>query len=216
MKIVLLTWLCVPWAHVANWVVLWSFIPRLYSGILISLLFRLNILLTLTLGSRTHFLLESPDITNDRLLRQKILQILLDVSRDPVPTALQFLTTDNPLNNILAACTFIPSCSCCYKIPLALSVVPRILVPSALHLLFALRIINLTGVRSSPVVHLLSKYLKSLSDLSKSSVAYCSWFSLPACIRINSICLAKFVKILCGCHSVPMNSTCVRILAIIN
>ena len=79
-----------------QWVVLGSFIPQLYSGILISLLFRLNILLTLTLGSRTHFLPESPDIIDDRLLRQKILRILLNVSRDPVPTAWQFLTTNNP------------------------------------------------------------------------------------------------------------------------
>lgn len=89
-------------------------------------------------------------------------------------------------------------------------------VPCALQLLFEMRIIHLTGVRSSPVVHLLSKYLKRLSDLSKSSVAYCSWFSLPACIRINSICLAIFFKILCDCRSVPMDSACVRILAIIN
>ena len=77
-----------------HWVVLGSFTPRLYSGTLISLPFGLNILLTLTLGSRTHFLPEIPDIIDDRLLRQKILQILLDVSRDLVPTALQFLTTD--------------------------------------------------------------------------------------------------------------------------
>src|SRR3954469_3528445 len=96
MKIVLLTWLCGLRAHVANWVVLGSFIPLPYSGILISRLFGLNILLTLTLGSRTHFLPESPDIIDDRLLRQKILRILLDVPRDPVPTALQFLTIDNP------------------------------------------------------------------------------------------------------------------------
>ena len=54
------------------------------------------VLLTLTLGSRDHFFPESPDITDGRMLRQKILQILLDVSRDPVPTALQFLTADNP------------------------------------------------------------------------------------------------------------------------
>ena len=89
----MVVWLTGPRCH---WEVLGSFISRLCSGTLISLLFGLNILLTLTLGSRTHFLPESPDITDDRLLRQKILQILLDVSRDPVPTALQFLTTDNP------------------------------------------------------------------------------------------------------------------------
>ena len=78
-----------------HWVVLGSFTPCLYSGTLNSLLFGLKILLTLTLGSRNHFLPESPFTADDRLLRQKILQILLDVSRDPVPTTLQFLTTDN-------------------------------------------------------------------------------------------------------------------------
>ena len=89
----MVVWLTCPRHH---WVVLGSFIPCLYFGTLIFCLFGLNILLTLTLGSRTHFLPESPDITDDRLLRQKILRILLDVSRDPVPTALQVLTTDNP------------------------------------------------------------------------------------------------------------------------
>jgi hypothetical protein len=38
----LLTWLCGLRAHVTNWVVLGSFIPRLYSGTLISLLFGIN------------------------------------------------------------------------------------------------------------------------------------------------------------------------------
>src|SRR3990170_2319002 len=96
MKTILLTWLCGLRAHVTNRVVLGSFIPRLYSGTLISRLFGLKILLTLTLGSRNHFLPESPIIPDDRLLRQRILQILLDVSRDHVPTTSQFLTTDNP------------------------------------------------------------------------------------------------------------------------
>ena len=89
----MVVWLTGPRRH---WVVLGSFIPRLYSGTLNSLLFGLKILLTLTLGSRNHFLPESPFTADDRLLRQKILQIFLEVSRDPVPTALQFLTTDNP------------------------------------------------------------------------------------------------------------------------
>jgi hypothetical protein len=43
-----------------KWVVLGSFIPRLYSGIIFSILFRLKILLTLTLGSFNYFLLEGP------------------------------------------------------------------------------------------------------------------------------------------------------------
>ena len=69
-------WLTGPRRH---WVVLGSFIPRLYSRTLISRLFGLNVLLTLTLGSRNHFLPESHDIIDDRLLRQKTSKILYDV-----------------------------------------------------------------------------------------------------------------------------------------
>ena len=72
----MVVWLTGPRRH---WVVLGSFIPRLYSGTLISRLLGLNILLTLTLGSRTHFLPESPDIIDDRLLCQKTSKILYDV-----------------------------------------------------------------------------------------------------------------------------------------
>src|SRR3954471_19587230 len=43
-----------------NWVVLASFSPYLYSGTLLSHPFGLQILLTLTLGSRDYFLPESP------------------------------------------------------------------------------------------------------------------------------------------------------------
>src|SRR3990170_7985484 len=76
-KTVLLTWPCGLRAHIANWVVLGSFIPRLYSGTLNSLLFGLKILLTLTLGSRNHFIPKSPFTSDNRLLRQKTLKILL-------------------------------------------------------------------------------------------------------------------------------------------
>ena len=106
-KTILLTWLCGLRAHVANWVVLGSFIPLPYSGILISRLFGLNILLTLTLGSRIHFLPEISDIIDDCLLRQKILQILLYVSWDIVSTALQFLTTDK--SPWITSLPFVPS-----------------------------------------------------------------------------------------------------------
>ena len=88
----MVVWLTGPRRH---WVVLGSFIPRLYSGTLISRLFGLGILLTLTLGSRAHFFPESPDIIDDHLLRQKILQILLDVFPRPLcPLPLHFPTTD--------------------------------------------------------------------------------------------------------------------------
>ena len=61
MKIVLLTWLCSPWAHVANWVVLGSFIPRpiLWDSDLSSIRVKW-FLLNLTLGSHYHFHPESP------------------------------------------------------------------------------------------------------------------------------------------------------------
>lgn len=41
-----------------------------------------------------------------------------------------------------------------------------------------------------------AKFFEIPFDLPKSSVAYCSWSSLPACIIVNSICQAIFVKIL--------------------
>ena len=78
-KTILLTWLCGLRAHVANWVVLVSFIPRLYSGTSISLLFGLNkFLLVLTLGSRGHFHPESPFSPDYRRLHQKISKLLAD------------------------------------------------------------------------------------------------------------------------------------------
>ena len=81
-----------------HWVVLGSFIPRLYSRTLFSRLFGLNILLSLTLGSRTHFLPKSPFSPDDRLLHQKILKILFDVSPKPLcPSPLQFHITDKSL-----------------------------------------------------------------------------------------------------------------------
>ena len=91
----LAVWLMGPRRH---WVVLGSFIPRLYSRTLIFRLFGLNILLSLTLGSRTHFLPESPFSPDDCLLLHKISKILSDVSPKPLcPSPLQFHITDKPL-----------------------------------------------------------------------------------------------------------------------
>ena len=64
-KTVLLTWLCVLRAHIAKWVVLGSFTPRLYSGTLISLLFGLNDFANSILGSRDHI---HPEICNTPFL----------------------------------------------------------------------------------------------------------------------------------------------------
>jgi hypothetical protein len=96
LQLILLTWLCGLRAHVANWVVLGSFTlqPLLWDSDLSSI--RVKDLLTLTLGSCTHFLLESPDITDDRLLHQKTPKILLDVNRDPVPLLCSFGPPTNP------------------------------------------------------------------------------------------------------------------------
>ena len=122
-----------------------------------------------------------------------------------------------PVNNILVACTFIPSCSCYYKIPLVLSVVSRILC--AFCFVASFWIVDNSLNRGSFIPSCSYAFLntwKYYLIFRKSSAAYCSWFPLPACIRINSICLAIFFKILCDCHFVPMDSACVRILAIIN
>ena len=41
-----------------------------------------------------------------------------------------------------------------------------------------------------------AKFFEMPLALPKSSVAYCSWSSLPACIMVTSICQAIFIKIL--------------------
>ena len=120
-----------------------------------------------------------------------------------------------PLNNILAACTFIPSCSYYYKIPLVLSIVSRILCAFCFAASFCTTDNSLNPFIPS-CSHAFQNTWKYYVIFRKSSAAYCSWFSLPACIRINSICLAIFFRTLFACHFVPMDSTCERILAIIN
>ena len=56
------------------------------------------LLIRLTLGSRKNFLPESPFSRDDRLLHQKILKILFDVSPRPLcPSSLQFHTIDKSL-----------------------------------------------------------------------------------------------------------------------
>ena len=84
--------MCALRAHVAIWVVLGSFMPRLYPGTLISLLFGLNdfansnIRISWSLSSGEHL------ITDDRLLHQKIPRLLYDVlSRHLYPPPLQIL-----------------------------------------------------------------------------------------------------------------------------
>ena len=61
-----------------------------------------------------------------------------------------------------------------------------------------------------------AKFFEMPFDLPKSSVAYCSWSSLPACIMVTSICQAIFIKILCDRHSDPVDSTCVWVHTIIS
>mgnify|MGYP007126472394 FL=1 len=89
-------WLTGPRRH---WVVLGSFIPRLYSGTLISLLFGLN-----DFAKKTNFRFSKilspgePLTPDDRLLHQKIPKILSEVFPRPLcPPTLQSPTTDIPL-----------------------------------------------------------------------------------------------------------------------
>jgi len=76
-KTVLLTWLCGPWAHVAIWVVLGSFIPRpilwdsYFSSIRVKwFLLKSNIRISLSLSPG------EPLINDDRLRHVKTLKIL--------------------------------------------------------------------------------------------------------------------------------------------
>ena len=121
------------------------------------------------------------------------------------------------MDNILAICTFIPSCSCCYKLPLTLSVVPRILCALCFAASFCTMDNSLTrGPFLFSCSRALQNTLKCYLISQKSFASFYFWFTLPACIMVNCICLAIFIKILYDCHSVPMDSTYVRLLAIIN
>ena len=81
-----------------------------------------------------------------------------------------------------------------------------------------LRIISRTyRVSTHPqLIHECHQSSKYHSIFRKSSVAYCSWSSLPACIMVTSICLAIFIKILCDRHSDHAGSTCVWMHTIIS
>ena len=149
-------WLTSPCRH---WVVLGSFIPRLYSGTLISRLFGLNVLLTLTLGSRNHFLPESPDIIDDRLLRQKILWILYDIlSRLCACCLCKFPTTEISLWITTHTCQsyILSHWSCYYKMPWTALLFPKILWAYCLAVPCHLNtptdnFVNLLSIRSSLV-----------------------------------------------------------------
>ena len=69
-------WLTGPRRH---WVVLGSFIPHLYSGTLISLLFGLNDFTNSDIRISLSFSPGEPLIIDDRLLHQKIPKTLYDV-----------------------------------------------------------------------------------------------------------------------------------------
>ena len=100
--------------------VLAPFSPYLYSGTLLSHPFGLKILLTLTLGSRTSFIPETPS-PDDRLLHQKIPEILSDKILEPLcdHCLYNLVPSVNPRGQlpILAIPTFITRYSCVGKIP---------------------------------------------------------------------------------------------------
>ena len=143
-----------------HWVVLGSFTPCLYSGTLISLLFGLIFSKNLKLGSRKHFLPESPFSPEDRRLHQTIRKILSEVFPRPLcPSPLQipyhcYIIMDNYIH-----LSFQSHRSCYYKIPRKFSLLFReYLVPTALQ--FITHMItptdnssHLPSIRPSPVVY---------------------------------------------------------------
>jgi hypothetical protein len=140
--------LCGLRAHDYTWMGLGSFIPLLYSGTLISLLFGLKILLTLTLGSRNHFVPESPFAPDDRLLHQKILKIPFDVFLRP-------LCRSYILSQLLLLLQDAPKYSPMFR---------ESFVPTALQFLVAwIHLWTIThphwGIRSSPVVRVIPKII---------------------------------------------------------
>ena len=148
-------WLTGPRRH---WVVLWSFTPRLYSGILISLLFGLNDLLTLTLGSRKYFLPESPLVRKITCFTRRFWRHSTMFSRDLVPIA--FAT---PYHRYIPMDKYIYlSLLCLFPVDLVitryteiLSIVPRILCAYCLAVLCHLNTpmdnySHLSSIRSSP------------------------------------------------------------------
>ena len=74
---------------------------------------------------------------------------------------------------------------------------------------------QLSGIRSSPVDHMSHKILRMQFDLPKILCSQLLPKVLTTCIMVKSICPAIFSNILCDWHSIPMDSACLRILAII-
>jgi hypothetical protein len=128
-----------------QWVVLGSFIPLLYSGTLIALLFGLKDFLTLTLVSHNYFPRRAL-ILEDHLLHQKILRISLDNFSRPLRSSpYNFVSPTSPYGWLLTLVihTIIPRRSCYYKMPRNTLHFPRILWVYCLAVLSAWKTLRL-------------------------------------------------------------------------
>ena len=158
--------------------------------------------------------------TNDCLFHQKIPKTLSDDSPRPwCPLLLQFPTTDKSW--------WVTSYTCRTYIHSSYSLVPsdiskyssifrEYLAPTALQSYVArihLRTIHHTylGFVHPLLFMWFTIYFEMISDLSK---ILCSLlllrFLLPACIMVNSICLAVFIDVLCHYHFESLDSICCK------
>ena len=167
-------WLMSP--HL-NRVVLVSFTHFLYSGFYSLFSFGLKILLTLTLGSRKHFLPKSLVFQTMALSLRRIVVTLRCSLELLCSLLLQFSLPSSTTTDDYIQMSFIPSS------PIALT------LREAMNFLIGdSSIISCLGFR---------EFFELLIDLSESPLTYCFWPFSPACVRVKSICLAAFIKFLC-------------------
>ena len=200
-----------------HWVVLGSFIPRLYSGTLISRLFGLNDFTNSNarfsqwlppgepLPSRWS---PAPPETFEDTLRCSLENLCSSLLRFP--------STVNPYGKLhtLAIHTIIPRCSCYYKMPQNSLLFRESFELTALQF-FApwippLRIIPRThrGFVHPQLFVWFSKFFEILSDLPKILSNLLLLKFLFACIMVNSIFQVIFIDILCHYPFESVDSIC--------
>ena len=175
------------------------------------------ILLTLTLGSRNYFLLESPSFQMIAWCTRRFWRYSpMFFPRPWCPSPLQFPTIDK--SPWIATYTCRPYLH--FQLLLLLqdtlkyfAIFRESFALAALQLLFRLNTptnnsSHLSGIRSSLVDHMSHKILWIQFNLPKILCSLVLSKVLSACIMVKSICLTIFIDILCHCHPEPIDSLC--------
>ena len=204
MKIVLLTWLCGPWAHVANWMVLGSFTPRPLlwdsdlSSIRVKWFLKSNFRFSKTLSRR------APSVQMIAGCTRRFRSYSPKLFWDFVSVAFAIPYHRNiPMDKYIHL-TFIlssPVALVITRCPEILFDIPRILTLTALQFLAAwipLRIITRAWrVSAHPQLFLcFTKVFKIIFDLPK--ILWSHWLLkfLLACIMVNPISLVVLMTFL--------------------